>query len=326
MLRLLYRFYDPASGAIRIDGQDLRNVTLDSLRQCIGVVPQETTLFNDSILYNIRYGRPSATKEEVIEAAKLARIHDSIMRMPDGYDSKVGERGLKLSGGEKQRLSISRMLLKNPSIVFCDEATSSLDSATEHALLANLRVNTTSTHSATLQQRRTHATIVCAWLTLLVVLVLFAVCVCVLQEVTSGRTTVVIAHRLSTVVDADLILVLEGGQVVESGTHHELMSLTGSRYHSMWNLQAHYPGKDVAALAAEAAADTTEEEGGEEEGEKEEGAAGSQQHEQAQKKQPKGTAPDAETEPSTSAPVTAAAVPPIEATPVSTPSNTPPSQ
>jgi ABC transporter ATM len=158
MLRLLYRFYDPASGAIRIDGQDLRHVTLDSLRQCIGVVPQETTLFNDSILYNIRYGRPSATKEEVIEAAKLARIHDSIMRMPDGYDSKVGERGLKLSGGEKQRLSISRMLLKNPSIVFCDEATSSLDSATEHALLANLRVNTTSTHSATLQQRRTHAT------------------------------------------------------------------------------------------------------------------------------------------------------------------------
>ena len=133
----------------------------------------------------------------------------------------------------------------------------------------------------------------------------------------------VIAHRLSTVVDADLILVLEGGQVVESGTQHELMALTGSRYHSMWNLQAHYPGKDVAALAAEAAAE--EEEKGTE-GEKEEGDAAAQRQTQQQKKPQKGTAPDAETEPSSSAPVTAAAVPPIEATPVSTPSNTPPSQ
>jgi ABC-type multidrug transport system ATPase subunit len=168
--------------------------------------------------------------------------------------------------------------------------------------------------------------IVCAWLTLLVVDVVFAVCLCVFQEVTSGRTTVVIAHRLSTVVDADLILVLEGGQVVESGTHHELMALAGSRYHSMWNLQAHYPGKDVAALAAEAAADTAEEAKEGTEGEKEEGTATAQQQTQQHKNPQKGTSPDAETEPSSSAPVTAAAVPPIEATPVSTPSNTPPSQ
>jgi len=269
LLRLLYRFYDPAEGSIKIDGQDLRDVTLDSLRQCIGVVPQETTLFNDTILYNIRYGRPSATKEEVIEAAKMARIHDSIMRMPDQYDSKVGERGLKLSGGEKQRLSISRMLLKNPAIVFCDEATSSLDSTTEHALLANLR------------------------------------------EVTSGRTTVVIAHRLSTIVDADLILVLDGGHVVESGTHYELMGNPGSRYHTMWNLQANYPGKDAAAATAG--------------GTDAEGEATAAAESPAAAADGKDKPQDGETKPSSNDPVTAAAVPPIEATPVSTPANTPPS-
>jgi len=139
LLRLLYRFYDPQQGKITIDGQDLRHVTLDSVRQSIGVVPQDTILFNDSIFYNIHYGRPSATREEVIEAAKLARIHDTIMSMPEGYESVVGERGLKLSGGEKQRVSIARMILKNPSIVFCDEATSALDSHTEAELLNNLR-------------------------------------------------------------------------------------------------------------------------------------------------------------------------------------------
>ena len=143
MLRLLYRFYDPAKGRILIDGQDLRSVTFSSLRATIGVVPQETTLFNDSIYFNILYGNPGATREQVIEAAKLARIHETIEAMPQGYESKVGERGLKLSGGERQRLSIARMLLKNPSIVFCDEATSSLDSGTEHALLQNLREVTT---------------------------------------------------------------------------------------------------------------------------------------------------------------------------------------
>ena len=196
LLRLLYRFYDPDSGRILIDGQELRDVRVDSVRAAIGVVPQDTILFNDSILYNIAYGRPSASKEEVIEAAKLARIHDSIMRMSEGYDSVVGERGLKLSGGEKQRVSIARMILKRPSIVLNDEATSALDSTTESELLANMK------------------------------------------EVSAGRTSIFIAHRLATVVDSDWILVLEGGKVVESGTHEQLLNQEGSRYSQLWAMQA----------------------------------------------------------------------------------------
>ena len=199
LLRLLYRFYDPDQGRILIDGQELREVTVDSVRAAIGVVPQDTILFNDSILYNIAYGRPSASREEVIEAAKLARIHDTIMRMPEGYDSVVGERGLKLSGGEKQRVSIARMILKRPSIVLNDEATSALDSSTESELLANMK------------------------------------------EVSEGRTSIFIAHRLATVVDSDWILVLEGGKVVESGTHESLLGQEGSRYAQLWTMQATSP-------------------------------------------------------------------------------------
>ena len=196
LLRLLYRFYDPTEGRILIDGQDLKEVRLDSVRAAIGVVPQDTILFNDSIQYNIAYGRPSASREEVVEAAKLARIHDTITRMPEGYDSVVGERGLKLSGGEKQRVSIARMILKRPSIVLNDEATSALDSTTESELLANMK------------------------------------------EVSAGKTSVFIAHRLATVVDSDWILVLEGGQVVESGTHDQLLGQEGSRYAQLWAMQA----------------------------------------------------------------------------------------
>jgi ABC-type transport system involved in Fe-S cluster assembly fused permease/ATPase subunit len=139
LLRLLDRFYDPQGGSVIIDGQDLRSVSLESLRKQIGVVPQDPLLFNETIYYNIAYGNPNATREQVIEAAKLARIHDSIMKMPAQYETMVGERALKLSGGERQRVSVARMILKNPAIVFCDEATSSLDSGLEHELLENLK-------------------------------------------------------------------------------------------------------------------------------------------------------------------------------------------
>ena len=196
LLRLLYRFYDPDSGRILIDGQLLTDVSVDSVRRAIGVVPQDTVLFNDTIFYNIQYGRPSATRDEVIEAAKLARVHDTIMRMPDGYESVVGERGLKLSGGEKQRVSIARMILKRPAIVLNDEATSALDSTTEAELLTNLK------------------------------------------EVSTGRTTIFIAHRLATITDSDWILVLEGGRVVEEGTHAGLLEEEGSRYSQLWWMQA----------------------------------------------------------------------------------------
>lgn len=199
ILRLLYRFYDPASGTVRVDGHDTRDVTLESLRQAIGVVPQDTCLFNDTIYYNIAYGRPTATEEEVHEAARLAHIHEAIMRLPQGYQTQVGERGLKLSGGEKQRVAIARMLLKNPRIILCDEATSSLDSATEQHILQNLK------------------------------------------DVAGGRTTLFIAHRLSTVVDCDLILVFEDGRVVESGTHRELLATPGGKYSAMWWRQATNP-------------------------------------------------------------------------------------
>lgn len=194
ILRLLYRFYDVHSGTIRIDQQDLRDVSMDSVRQSIGVVPQDTTLFNETIYYNIAYGNTSASRDEVVQAAKLAKVHDAILGMPAGYDTHVGERGLKLSGGEKQRIAIARMILKNPRIIFCDEATSSLDSQTEAEILANL------------------------------------------NEIRRGRTTIVIAHRLSTVVDADAILVLQGGKVVEMGTHASLMQ-ANSRYRVLWERQ-----------------------------------------------------------------------------------------
>ncbi|MDP9136862.1 MAG: ABC transporter ATP-binding protein/permease [Pseudomonadota bacterium] len=192
--RLLYRFYDPTGGVIRIDGDDIAGVTQQSLRAAIGMVPQDTVLFNDTLRYNIRYGRPDATDEEVIEAARLAQIHDFVATLPDGYDTMVGERGLKLSGGEKQRVSIARTILKGPPILVLDEATSALDSKTEQDIQAALRL------------------------------------------VARGRTTVVIAHRLSTVVDADEILVLEAGRVVERGKHAALLSRQGV-YYEMWNRQ-----------------------------------------------------------------------------------------
>jgi len=280
MLRLLYRFYDPAEGTIRIDGQDLRTVTLESLRKAIGVVPQETTLFNDTIFYNIQYGRPDATREEVIQAAKMARIHDTIMRMPDQYESRVGERGLKLSGGEKQRVSIARMLLKNPQIVFCDEATSSLDTATEHELLANLK------------------------------------------DVSRGRTTIVIAHRLSTIVDADLILVLAEGRVMESGRHWELLARPDSRYAKMWTLQQSLArgqkDGDHAEQVEEAEVEVeteSEVEGGRKKGEAEKIHAASESSE----------SDTDSSSPSPSEPANVTATHPIESTPISSPSNAPPS-
>ena len=192
--RLLFRFYDVTAGRITIDGQDIRSVELDSLRGAIGVVPQDTVLFNDTVAYNIAYGRPEAGQESVVEAARLARIHDFISGLPDGYETTVGERGLKLSGGEKQRVAIARTLLKAPRIFLFDEATSSLDSKTEREIQASL------------------------------------------GEVSRERTTLVIAHRLSTVVEADQILVLEAGEVVERGRHAALLA-QGGRYAVMWQRQ-----------------------------------------------------------------------------------------
>jgi ATP-binding cassette subfamily B protein len=194
LARLLYRFYDVDSGHIRIDGQDLRDLTQDSVRAAVGIVPQDTVLFNDSIRYNIRYGRPSASDEEVEEAARAAHIHAFIVTLPDGYDSEVGERGLKLSGGEKQRVAIARALLKNPAILIFDEATSALDSASEKAIQAEL------------------------------------------DRIAIGRTTLVIAHRLSTVMGADQILVMDAGNIVERGSHSELIARNG-HYAAMWRLQ-----------------------------------------------------------------------------------------
>jgi ATP-binding cassette subfamily B protein len=194
LARLLYRFYDISGGAIRIDGQDIRDVHQDTVRAAIGIVPQDTVLFNDSIRYNIRYGRPSATDAEVEGAAAAAHIHAFIASLPDGYDSAVGERGLKLSGGEKQRVAIARALLKNPAILIFDEATSALDSASEKAIQAEL------------------------------------------DRIAVGRTTLIIAHRLSTVMDAHQILVMDAGTIVERGTHAELVARDG-RYAAMWRLQ-----------------------------------------------------------------------------------------
>jgi ATP-binding cassette subfamily B protein len=204
--RLLFRFYDVTGGAIEIDGQDIREVTQDSLRRAIGVVPQDTVLFNDTIYYNIGYGRPGASRAEIEEAARLAHIHDFIARLPDGYQTMVGERGLKLSGGEKQRVAIARVVLKSPRILVFDEATSALDTKTEREIQASL------------------------------------------GEVAAGHTTLLIAHRLSTVVDADQILVLEDGRIVEHGGHRELLA-RGGVYAAMWARQQEAARRE-AALAA----------------------------------------------------------------------------
>ncbi|WP_419468837.1 ABCB family ABC transporter ATP-binding protein/permease [Azospirillum brasilense] len=192
--RLLFRFYDVSGGGILIDGRDIREVTQQSLRGAIGIVPQDTVLFNDTVYYNIAYGRPGASPAEVEQAARLAHIHNFIMALPDGYETTVGERGLKLSGGEKQRVAIARTILKNPAILLFDEATSALDTHTEREIQANLR------------------------------------------EVSRGRTTLVIAHRLSTVIDADEILVMEAGRVIERGRHMELLS-RGGAYAALWARQ-----------------------------------------------------------------------------------------
>jgi ATP-binding cassette, subfamily B, heavy metal transporter len=204
LARLMFRFYDVGSGRITIDGQDLRSVTQTSLRQAIGIVPQDTVLFNDTVHYNIAYGRPDANVEEVQAAAKAARIHDFISASPKGYETMVGERGLKLSGGEKQRVAIARTLLKNPPVLIFDEATSALDSANERAIQAELK------------------------------------------SAAQGKTALVIAHRLSTVVDAHRIVVLQAGRLVESGTHAQLLAMEGV-YARMWQLQQ--SGQETAAAA-----------------------------------------------------------------------------
>jgi len=192
--RILYRFYDIAGGTVRIDGRDIRDITQASLRAAVGMVPQDTVLFNDTIGYNIAYARPDASQSEIEQAARDAQIHDFIASLPLGYDTMVGERGLKLSGGEKQRVAIARTLLKNPAILILDEATSALDSATEVDIQAALGL------------------------------------------ASQGRTTLVVAHRLSTIQDADLILVMDQGQIVERGTHAELLAKAGL-YADLWTRQ-----------------------------------------------------------------------------------------
>src|SRR5579862_101870 len=204
--RLLFRFYDVNGGAIEIDGEDIREVTQDSLRRAIGVVPQDTVLFNDTIFYNIAYGRPGAGHAEVEAAARRAQIHDFVAGLPDGYQTIVGERGLKLSGGEKQRVAIARVVLKAPEILIFDEATSALDTKTERDIQASL------------------------------------------AEVAADRTTLIIAHRLSTVVDADEILVLDAGRIVERGHHRDLLA-RGGVYAAMWARQQEAAARE-AALAA----------------------------------------------------------------------------
>ncbi|TBO31384.1 ABC transporter ATP-binding protein/permease [Aquabacterium lacunae] len=196
LARLLYRFYDVQQGRITVNGHDVRHLTQDSLRRHIGIVPQDTVLFNDTVAYNIAYGRTGASREEVEQAARSARIHEFIAATPKGYETMVGERGLKLSGGEKQRVAIARTLLKNPPILVFDEATSALDSANERAIQAEL------------------------------------------AAVAQGKTVLVIAHRLSTIVQAHEILVMDAGQIIERGTHAQLLNANG-RYAQMWRMQQH---------------------------------------------------------------------------------------
>ncbi len=203
LARLLFRFYDVSGGRLEIGGQDIRNIRQRSLRRAIGIVPQDTVLFNDTIRYNIEYGRPGASQAEIEAAARAAQLHDFVARLPDGYETRVGERGLKLSGGEKQRVAIARALLKNPPILIFDEATSALDSKTEQAIQAQL------------------------------------------EAAARGRTAIVIAHRLSTVMNADEILVLDGGRVVERGQHAALLSRDGA-YAAMWALQQREAAEQAA--------------------------------------------------------------------------------
>ncbi|MCA3323560.1 MAG: ABC transporter ATP-binding protein/permease [Roseomonas sp.] len=210
--RLLFRFYDVTGGRVLVDGQDVRAITQQSLRAAIGVVPQDTVLFNDTIRYNIAYGRPGATDAEIENAAKLAQVHDFVMRLPDGYATRVGERGLKLSGGEKQRVAIARTILKDPRLLILDEATSALDTRTEQDIQAALR------------------------------------------DVARNRTTLVIAHRLSTVVEADEIIVLQDGTIAERGTHGGLIA-AGGLYADMWRRQSEAMAAAEAAARAQAAAD-----------------------------------------------------------------------
>ena len=210
--RLLFRFYDVTGGSVKLDGQNVRAVTQASLRAAIGVVPQDTVLFNDTIRYNIAYGRPGASDTEVEQAAKLAQVHDFVLKLPEGYETRVGERGLKLSGGEKQRVAIARTILKNPRVLILDEATSALDTRTEQDIQAALR------------------------------------------DISRDRTTLVIAHRLSTVVEADEILVLQDGAVAERGTHAGLTA-QGGLYAEMWRRQSEAVAAAEAAAAAQEAAD-----------------------------------------------------------------------
>jgi ATP-binding cassette subfamily B protein len=205
--RLLFRFYDVQAGRVTIDGQDIREVQQQSVRAAIGIVPQDTVLFNDTLEYNIAYGRPGASRAEVEEAARLAQIHGFVGKLPDGYETRVGERGLKLSGGEKQRVAIARTILKAPPILLFDEATSALDSHTEREIQDNLR------------------------------------------DMARNHTTLVIAHRLSTVIDADEIIVLEDGRIAERGTHNNLLAANG-KYASMWRRQQEATEHEAALMAA----------------------------------------------------------------------------
>lgn len=209
IVRLMYRFFDPQNGKIAIAGSDIRDIQLESVRKAISVVPQDPVLFNNTILYNLHYGNFDVPVEKVYESAKMAEIHDSIMKWPMGYETQVGERGLKLSGGEKQRVAIARAILKGSPILIFDEATSSLDSITEHNVLKAL------------------------------------------TRASQDRTTICIAHRLSTVVDADLIYVLEKGQVAETGTHSSLIADPSSLYARLWSKQHEADRKITSEQAKE---------------------------------------------------------------------------